>query len=134
MLPALLAVYALPVVTLPLLAPAIALAAAGNAATAMNPLAVARITARNLAPTVVVHMALLVWLAGGLLAALLAGFARQALVTRIDPTQAGGLAIHVAATLIAAFILAAVAMAAALTAGRCVGYFGLYHRDVAQGR
>jgi Na+/H+ antiporter NhaB len=111
---------------------AVLLAAAGRWRTALNPAAVGRIARRQLSGTMVLHLALLVWLAAGLLATVALVFIRQALTHGLQGGAA--LAVRLGATAVTAFVLAAALQAAALIVGRCVGYFGLYHRSALQMR
>lgn len=129
LLPMILAMYVLPVVTLPLLPVALVLAATGQAKAALNPLAVGQAAHRYLTGTMVLHLALLTWGACGLMGMALLALLRQAMVRRLDIANSGELALRVGLTAVIAMLLAATVQALALVAGHCVGYFSLYHRS-----
>ncbi len=127
-LPLVVAFYILPIVTLPLLPIALVLASEKRYTTALNPLAVSRVAKYHPTGVMVLHLALLVWLAaGGLGMALLAAL-RQAILARVDITVTTGLVARIVATGLTTLLLAAVVQALALMAGHCVGFFSLYYR------
>jgi hypothetical protein len=127
-LPLVVLLYILPVVTLPLLPIALVLASENRYKAALNPMAVSRVAKHQPTGVMVLHLALLVWLAAGGLGMALLTAIRQAVLARVDIAVTTGLVARIVATGITTLLLAAVVQALALAGGHCVGFFSLYYR------